>query len=95
MREMTDEQVAAHFPVFGWTLKCGNRLDLPKKDRVHDYVKLGAEQRNTGTSHGYMHGTLYACYRCGMDRFRSWKGPKLTAKQIKERFPECPTAESL
>jgi hypothetical protein len=94
VRTMTDDEVAAHFPVQGWRMKCGLRTDLPKKERLHDYVKLGTEQRNTGTSHGYMHGELYACYRCGMDRFRAWKGPKLTAKQIKEMFPEDATLDT-
>lgn len=88
MKEMTDSEVTAHFPVQGWRQKCGLRTDLPKKQRVHDYVKFGIEQRNTGTSHGYMHGNLRVCFRCGMDDFRVWKGPKLSTKQIKEMFPE-------
>lgn len=76
MREMTDAEVEKHFPVQGWRLKCGLRTDLPKKERVHDYASLGPEQRNSGTARGYIHGTVYACARCGMDRFRAWKGPK-------------------
>lgn len=77
MREMTDDEIAAYFPVQGWRLKCGLRTYLPKKERVHDPVRLGTEQRNSGTSRGYIHGTVYACYNCGFDRFRAWKGPKM------------------
>lgn len=69
MRELTDEQVIAHFPVQGWRLKCGLRTDLPKKERVHDYVELGPEMRN-GADRGFINGTVYACYRCGMDKFK-------------------------
>jgi hypothetical protein len=76
VKEMTDSEIASHFPVQGWRMKCGLRTDLPKKERVHEYVKLGTEQRNSGTASGYIHGTVYACYRCGADRFRAWKGPK-------------------
>jgi len=76
VREMTDAEVEKHFPVQGWRMKCGLRTDLPKKERVHDYVTLGPEQRNSGTARGYIHGTAYACARCGADRFRAWKGPK-------------------
>lgn len=63
----------------GRSIRCGNRTDLPKKDRQHIYVHLGTEIRNTGTSAGYLYGELYACRRCGADRFRKWKGPKLQA----------------
>lgn len=77
MRELTDEQVIEHFPVKGWTTKCGLRTWLPKKERIHDYVSLGTEQRNSGTARGYIYGQLYACYLCGWDRFRAWKGPKM------------------
>ena len=76
---MTDAEVIAHFPVQGWRLKCGLRVDLPKKERVHDPVRLGTEQQNSGTANGYIHGTVYACYKCGFHRFRAWKGPKLQA----------------
>lgn len=73
IREMTDAEVAGHFPVRGWRMKCGNRTDLPKKQRVHEYVELGADQRNSGTAEGYIQGYVYACYRCGTDRFRKDK----------------------
>lgn len=83
MREMTDAEVEKHFPVQGWRMKCGLRTDLPKKERIHDYVKLGPEQQNSGTSAGYFHGTVYACFKCGMHRFRAWKGPKVPTVEKK------------
>jgi hypothetical protein len=83
VREMTDAEVIAHFPVQGWRVKCGLRTDLPKKERIHDYVKLGQEQQNSGTSAGYIHGCVYACFRCGMHRFRAWKGPKVPTVELK------------
>lgn len=66
---MTDEEVARHFPVMGWRMKCDNRTDLPKKQRVHEYVELGADARNSGTASGYIEGFVYACARCGTDKF--------------------------
>lgn len=84
MREMTDEELIAHFPVQGWRMKCGLRTDLPKKDRIHDYVRFGSEQQNSGTAAGYIHGTVYACYKCGMHRFRAWKGPKVPTVEKRE-----------
>ena len=67
---MTDEQVFQLFPVMGWRMKCGLRTDLPKKQRVHAYVELGEEQRNTGSELGYVPGFVYACTRCGTDKFK-------------------------
>jgi hypothetical protein len=51
-------------------MKCGLQKDLPKKQRGHDYVELGLDQRNSGTASGYITGTVYACYRCGTDKFK-------------------------
>lgn len=79
---MTDEQVAAYFPVQGWRLKCGLRKYLPKKERVHDPVRLGTDVRNGGST-GFIHGTVYACCNCGFDRFRAWKGPKTPAVEYR------------
>lgn len=71
--------VAAGQLVPGWRLKCGNRTDLPKKARVHAYQHLGTDLRNTGTAAGYVHGEVYACTRCGTDKFRAGRGPKMQA----------------
>ena len=90
--EMTDEQVALHFPVRGWRQKCGNRADLPKDKRVHDMVKLGTDVRN-GAELGFIHGQVSACARCGTDKFSAWKGPKLKAVEKflgRELLPPVP-----
>jgi hypothetical protein len=70
MVSMTDDEITRHFPVRGWRLKCGLRTDLPKKQRVHTFAELGEEQRNSGTDQGYLPGFVYACVRCGFDRFK-------------------------
>lgn len=69
MREMTDDEVASHFPVMGWRMKCGLRTDLPKKARVHEYVSLGIDVRNY-EERGTVHGEVFACARCGADKFK-------------------------
>lgn len=67
--EMTDPEVEKHFPVMGWRMKCGLRTDLPKKERVHNYVELGRDVRN-GADRGFIEGTVFACARCGADKFK-------------------------
>lgn len=61
--------VAAGVLVPGETVKCGNRLDLPKRQRVHEYAELGPDTRNCDVL-GYQDGTVYACSQCGADKFR-------------------------
>lgn len=61
--------VAAGELVPGGTVKCGNRLDLPKKQRIHTYVSLGIDTRNCDVL-GYVEGTVFACTTCGADKFR-------------------------
>jgi hypothetical protein len=68
--ELTDDQVTGLFPVQGWRMKCRLRDDLPKKERVHKFVLRGCEQRNSGTDLGYIYGWVFACVRCGHDRFK-------------------------
>jgi hypothetical protein len=60
--------VAAGELVPGGTVKCGNRFDLPKRQRVHDYVSLGLDTRNSGPL-GYVDGTVLVCVVCGADKF--------------------------
>jgi hypothetical protein len=45
---------------------CGNRKDLPKKQRVHDYVSLGVDIKNRGEK-GICEVIVFACSRCGRD----------------------------
>lgn len=52
----------------GDTLRCGNRRDLPKKQRVHHWQDLGPDGRNYNG--GYTEGTVRACQACGADQFR-------------------------
>ena len=63
---MTDEEVFKHFPVMGWRMKCGLRLDLPKKERRHLYESFGRDLRNKDV-HGYVECEVRVCTRCGHD----------------------------
>lgn len=56
----------------GNSIRCGNRADLPKKLRVHDYQSLGTDVRN-GAERGFLEGTVFACQRCGADKFKRAK----------------------
>jgi hypothetical protein len=69
---MTDEEVGSHFPVRGWRMKCGLRTDLPKKERIHQYVELGLDVRNY-EDRGAIEGIVSACARCGTDKFKRAK----------------------
>jgi len=53
----------------GNSIRCGNRTDLPKKLRVHDYQSLGEDTRNGGTR-GFIDGEVFACRKCGADKFK-------------------------
>ena len=53
----------------GDTVKCGNRTDLRKAQRRHDYQLLGPDSRNGG-DRGFVDGNVYACGRCGADKFK-------------------------
>lgn len=68
IREMSDEEIGRHFPVSGWRTKCGLRTWLIKKERVHEWAVLGTDVRNY-EAYGAIHGTVYACVRCGTDKF--------------------------
>jgi hypothetical protein len=52
----------------GGTVKCGNRLDLPRELRRHRYQELGPDARNCAAA-GFCEGTVYACQVCGADKF--------------------------
>lgn len=60
--------VAAGELVPGDVVKCGLRLDLPKRQRVHEYQDLGVDTRNSGPL-GYVDGRVFACVVCGTDKF--------------------------
>lgn len=61
------EDLPGLFPVPGDRVKCGNRLDLPKKQRRHDWVTLGPDVRNRG-SRGFEEVEIRACRECGTDK---------------------------
>lgn len=69
---MTEEQleeltIMSLFPLAEASeVTCGNRTDLPKKERTHQLVKLGKDMRNKGEK-GYIERDVYACARCGRD----------------------------
>jgi len=48
---------------------CGNRKDLPKAQRRHDWVSLGIDTANK-MEKGICEVLVFACTRCGRD----WRG---------------------
>jgi hypothetical protein len=52
----------------GDAITCGNRLYLPRKQRRHLEQNLGPDTRN-GFARGFVTGEVFACQRCGRDRF--------------------------
>jgi hypothetical protein len=63
----SEDDVTILFPVPGNAVTCGNRTDLPRKARVHDFVPLGTDTRNCG-SRGFRDCEISACCHCGRDR---------------------------
>jgi len=62
-----DACIADWFPVPGEMITCGNRTDLPKKQRRHDWVSLGVDTKNAGTL-GIVEVDVFACVVCGKDK---------------------------
>ena len=54
------------FPVDGSAITCGNRADLPKKQRRHDWADMGRDFDNQGEK-GIVETDVRACMRCGRD----------------------------
>lgn len=65
------------FPVPGDRIRCGLRIDLPKKQRVHDYVSMGIDTRNLGEV-GFRDVDIFACAVCGADKKVTKKNGKDT-----------------
>lgn len=53
----------------GKSIRCGNRKDNTKKERVHDFQSLGEDMRN-GAAAGFIMGEVFACRKCGADKFK-------------------------
>lgn len=51
----------------GETVKCGNRRDLPRKQRRHTWIALGLDVRNCGEA-GFLECEISACVICGADK---------------------------
>jgi hypothetical protein len=51
-------------------VRCGNRTDLPKKDRKHHYVCLGPDARHADSGE-FREMWVRACTVCGMDKVQS------------------------
>jgi hypothetical protein len=47
-------------------VSCGNRRDLVKAQRRHDWIHLGVDTRHTEAGFEDLH--VYACAECGRDR---------------------------
>ena len=55
------------FPLQDPEIKCGLRLDLPKKERRHVWADMGLDVRNFGDK-GFGDAVISACCRCGADK---------------------------
>jgi hypothetical protein len=56
------------FPLDGFPVTCGNRKDLPRKQRVHGpWAYLGTDARHVGDG-TFEDLHIYACAKCGRDR---------------------------
>jgi len=64
-----DGYTSQWFPLEGGLISCGNRRDLPKKQRIHDWMCLGFDTMNKGEK-GICEVLVFACTRCGRD----WRG---------------------
>lgn len=61
--------VTRHFPIPPEnTPTCGNRADLPKKQRVHQWEYLGTDVRHGGEKGWNIEMDIYACVICGRDK---------------------------
>ena len=67
--EYHDGYTVRWFPLSWNNITCGNRRDLPKKQRVHDWVSLGFDTMNKSEK-GICEVLVFACTRCGRD----WRG---------------------
>ena len=54
------------FPLERDNITCGNRKDLPKKQRRHDWACLGKDIANHGEK-GIVEVLVFACTACGRD----------------------------
>lgn len=61
-----DGYTARWFPITDAPVTCGLRTDLPRKQRVHDYVSLGKDFKNQGEL-GIVEVIVFACSTCGKD----------------------------
>jgi hypothetical protein len=55
------------FPLDNPQITCGLRLDLPKKERIHQLIPLGRDIRMT-TAGTVSELEISACRRCGKDK---------------------------
>lgn len=53
-------------PVEGTAVTCGNRTELPRKQRRHLWAELGEDWANKGQE-GIVQVPVRACTRCGKD----------------------------
>jgi len=61
-----DGYTARWFPLEGQRVSCGNRTDLPRKQRTHFYVSMGTDFKNKGAG-GITEVLVFACAVCGKD----------------------------
>lgn len=55
-------------PVDPDAVKCGNRKDLVKRERVHWFAELGQDVRHSGSDGRLRMTRIRVCVRCGMDK---------------------------
>lgn len=67
MTDMEQDRIVTDMlPVPGDRITCGNRLDLPRKQRRHVPLDMGDDFKNKGTE-GIVQVPVTACARCGRD----------------------------
>lgn len=64
---MDDFDPLTQLPLPGGLVKCGNRTDLPKKQRRHHYVSLGIDVRHSGDG-TFKDFEVFVCSQCGADK---------------------------
>jgi hypothetical protein len=78
--ELTEQEIIDLFPLQDPLIKCGLRLDLPKKQRRHEFAELGLDARHAGDG-SFQEVIVFACIRCGTDRIHKVKEENETAVQ--------------
>ena len=75
------------FPVSGDAVRCGLRKDLPKEQRYHLWVFLGADVRHFGEGE-FDQSRVFACRECGADKYKRLHPKPKVREPVKVLDPE-------